>query len=405
VIRREGGCSVPREIKVGFVSHTAGRYGAELVLLDLIDGLLKKGVACTVLLPEKGPLVDDLEDRKVPYAILPYRWWGNRWGFASSVEKRALRSLFNLFMALPVAFRLSRWRVDVISTNTVAIPVGALASLLLRKPHIWQIHEFVGMVSGLSLDLGVSWALQIISALSDVVIVNSRAVYTEYARYIRREQLRVIYPSCNEWNGAEGAVPADGPSLFQLGHPLKLVIVGGASERKGQLDAVRALQELTRKRIDASLTIIGDVDPPYFQQLQGFIAQHRLGQRVQFTGYLKDPLPVMNAADLVLICSPCEAFGRVTVEAMRLGKPVIGTRSGGTPELIQEHFNGLLYTPGNFHELAERITCFASSPQLVREIGQNGQRWVEGRFTQDTYAEQMMQVLWDVVEKRGPVRS
>jgi glycosyltransferase involved in cell wall biosynthesis len=396
---------VPREIKVGFVSHTAGRYGAELVLLDLIDGLLKKGAACTVLLPEKGPLVEDLEHRKVPYAILPYRWWGNRWGPASSVEKRTLRCLFNLSMALPVAFWLSRWKVEVIVTNTVAIPVGALAASLLRKPHIWLAHEFVGMASGLSLDLRVSWALRIISTLSDVVVVNSRAVCTEYARYIRRERLRVIYPSCNGWNGTKDVGPADDPSLFQPGHPLKLVIVGGVSERKGQLDALQALQELTRKRIDASLTIIGDVDPPYFRQLEHFIAQYRLGQRIQFTGYLKDPRPAMNAADLVLLCSPCEPFGRVTIEAMRLGKPVIATRSGGTLELIQERFNGLLYTPGDFRELAEKITCFASSPQLVREMGQNGQRWVEGRFTQDAYAEQMMQVLWEVVGNRGLIRS
>jgi glycosyltransferase involved in cell wall biosynthesis len=349
--------------------------------------------------------MEDLAHRKVPYALLPYRWWGNRWGFASSVEKRTLRALFNMAMVVPVAVRLLRWRVEVIFTNTAATPVGALAAWLLRKPHIWLVHEFIGIESGLSLDLGVSWPLRLISALSDVVIVNSRAVYAQYARYVAQERLRVIYPSSLEWHGTAGVVPADAPSLFQPGHPLKLVMIGEVSKRKGQLDALQALQELTRKRIDASLTIIGEVDPAYFQRLAHFIAQHRLEPRVQFTGYLTDPLPAMQAADLLLLCSPCESFGRVTIEAMRLGKPVIGTRSGGTPELIQDHFTGLLYSPGDVHELAEKIRWFASSPHRVGELGRNGQRWVEGRFTQEAYAEQVLQVLGEVVGTRGPSRS
>jgi glycosyltransferase involved in cell wall biosynthesis len=90
-------------------------------------------------------------------------------------------------------------------------------------------------------------------------------------------------------------------------------------------------------KVPAELLLVGlGVESEYGQNLREFLEQHGLGDRVHMVGYSKHPLPLMQSADVVLVCARQEAFGRTTVEAMKLGKPVIGSRSGGTPELVQE---------------------------------------------------------------------
>ena len=71
-------------------------------------------------------------------------------------------------------------------------------------------------------------------------------------------------------------------------------------------------------------------------------------------GYVPTPVPFVERADIVLMCSRCEAFARSTLEGMALGKPIVASRSGGTVEAVRDDFNGLLYTPGDVHDLAKR---------------------------------------------------
>lgn len=127
-----------------------------------------------------------------------------------------------------------------------------------------------------------------------------------------------------------------------------MAIVGTLHEGKGQEDEIRAIGELVRRGIKAHLYILGEGDPKYKQHLDDLIDKNGIKANVSFLGYIPKAVQVMQHVDVVLICSRMEAFGRVTVEAMRVGTPVIGTRSGGTAELIRENFNGFLYTPGNY---------------------------------------------------------
>ena len=86
---------------------------------------------------------------------------------------------------------------------------------------------------------------------------------------------------------------------------------------------------------------------------------------MKFFGYVENTLPLIRGADVLLMCSRYDAFGRVTVEAMKLGKPVIGAKSGGTTELISEGFNGLLYTSGDHMELTGKIRYMYDHPHVA----------------------------------------
>jgi glycosyltransferase involved in cell wall biosynthesis len=106
-------------------------------------------------------------------------------------------------------------------------------------------------------------------------------------------------------------------------------------------------------------------------------------------------------ADVVLICSRWEAFGRATVEAMLAGKPIIATaNSGGTAELLHDGETGLLYEAGNHVELADRIQRLYQSPEERAKLGAAAQVWAAGRFTQQRYAREVIDVLNEVLAEK-----
>ena len=341
-----------------------------------------------MLLRERGWCVEELKRRNVPFAVIPYRWWSS----TRPYWKHRLPNFLALFMVLPVFAQLRRWKVDVVLTNTSVIPVGAFAAFFLRKPHIWFIHEFGKEDHDLSYDLGIRLSSKLMARLSTSVIVNSAAVEAYYARYIPLQQMRVIYYAVDLQTQlrCEPAFEAKSPGA---GAPFKLALVGGIEEGKGQMEAVRALGQLLDQGAQVELNLIGTGVPGDVERVKRLVSDCGLEKHVTFVGQVPDPRPFVKESDIALMCSRSEAFGRVTVEAMKLGKPIVGARGGATPELVRENFNGLLYTPGDYRDLAQKIKFLIDNPEVARQMGENGRRWAVEEFTMEKYTGKVLQVL------------
>ena len=102
---------------------------------------------------------------------------------------------------------------------------------------------------------------------------------------------------------------------------------------------------------------------------------------------------MMLSSDIVLVCSKSEAFGRVTIEGMFSGRPVIGARSAATAELIKDGVNGLLYDPGNPGDLADKIKRLQECPAFGEHLGNQARSWVLSYFTADRYANELSAVF------------
>ena len=385
-------------MKVCFISHTAGRGGAELSLLELIDELSQRGVECTCVLPAHGPLEDLLADRGVETTVVRYkRWLHPRKPFF----KRVRRILFGY---LPDSFHLAaairRSGCDVVYTNTVAVCVGAFAAKLAGKPHVWHIREFGYADHGLSFDLGERASRKLIGWLSSVCIANSRAVADDYRPHLGDTEVKVIY------NAVEVPIPQTEPptnTVWRHEGAFRCAIVGILASGKGQEDAIRAMVHLSKMKVPAELLLVGDgVESEYGKALRGLVEQHDLGDRVHLIGYSNDPLSLMQSADVVLVCARQEAFGRTTVEAMKLGKPVIGTRSGGTLELVQNGKTGFLYEPRDAKELASKIGQLHANPSLCESMGANASLHARERFSRKTYGNEVEDVLRRILTRNEP---
>jgi glycosyltransferase involved in cell wall biosynthesis len=383
-------------MRILFVSHSAGLYGAERALLELVKGLKSRGVECLVTIPRPGGLFYALRDADIPVVIVPYSWWVDR---PRDFWKRPGRWLLSL-VGLPWLVKLTaRWRPDIVYTNTLAVWIGAVAAWIGGLPHIWHVHEFVE--EDLVFHLGRPLSLKLVDVLSEKVIANSETVAQRLKKYIRDTKIEVVYCSVEIPYQDEVNVSLS----FANSWALTCILVGRLEEGKGQIEAIRAIGELIKDGLSVGLIIVGDGDKNYKHRIQNLIHEQKLESYVKLVGYVPEPFNLIRSADVVLVCSRNETFGRVTVEAMKLGKPVIGAASGGTVELIRDGFNGLLYSSGNYKELAEKIRLLTLQPGMLALLGKNAKEFADSNFTDETYAGKIFKIAIRLSEITSEIKQ
>ena len=369
---------------VCFVSHSSQKGGSERSLLELLEGLVKDGVLCHALLPENGPIEADLKRLSVPYTVIPYRWWilGKNEDRQKAIEEIAQQSIF-------VTEEIRRLNPRIIYSNTSVINIGAIAAEELGISHIWHIREYGEQDHSLSFILEKKERFEYISRNSKFVIFNSHAIKEYYSSCADFKSSAVIYN-----NVSVREVAHNRKDLFTNKNSLHVIVVGMIQEGKGQKDAILAIKELKKEGYDVELAIIGNtIDVKYEEECRNIVEEESLDDRVHIIGYLDNAFPAMQESDAVLVCSRNEAFGRVSIEAMLAGKPVIGTNRGGTVELITDGVTGLLYEPGDYQQLKEKIKVLIDNPGKRRKMGEEGYKFVIGRFSQDKYSRKSKDII------------
>ncbi len=373
---------------VCFFLPSANRDGAELSALECMDAFAALGAQVRVVLPRGGPLEADLAARQISYRIIPYQVWIEP---PVPVWKRAAVTMWNLAVTYATAFMGGRRPCDLVVTNTININVGALAAKLWGLPHLWYIREFGYEDHGWRFHLGEKISLWLMNRLSSLCLTVSQAVARKYQACLDPGKVHFIYQPIDVDLSGRGEIgPQETPPRFTC------IMVGRLQAGKRQEDAVRALAELRAAGVPVRLWLVGDGDPDYRAFLEDLIHEKSLAGQVRFVGQVNNALPSIQQADVLLLCSRCEAFARVVVEAMKAGKPVLGARSGGTVEQIRDGFNGFLYEPGNYKELAEKIRYLSENPQLAREMGENGRLWAEATFTRKRYQDKLARILGEL---------
>ena len=367
---------------------SSNRDGAELCVLECLDALKDLKMQCHVVIPKKGPLVADLQARQISYQVIPYKVWIEP---PIPVWQRLLFTLWNLVITYVTVFLVDRRKGDLIITNTVNICIGAFFAKLMGLPHIWYIHEFGYEDHGWRFHLGEKLSLWIMDHTSDLCLACSQAVARKYQASMDPSKIHYLYFPIEIDQPSDLVVLPD-KEPFQL----TCAIVGRLQEGKRQEDAISALGVLRDKGLSVQLWVVGGGDRVYTDFLKNLVQQNNLMKEVTFFGQVDNAIPYMQKADVVLICSRSEVFARVVVEAMRVGKPVIGSRAGGTVEQITDGFSGFLYELGNFKELATKIEYFLDHPEMVQKMGENARQWAMNSLTRDRYREDLARILEEI---------
>jgi glycosyltransferase involved in cell wall biosynthesis len=140
-------------------------------------------------------------------------------------------------------------------------------------------------------------------------------------------------------------------------------------------------------------------------ELQDYARQRVVADHVTFTGF-RDDLPALLARwDLFVLPSLWEGFGLVLLEAMAAGRPVVASRVGPIPEIVQHGETGLLVEPGQPGPLADALLKVLENPDLAARFGAAGRRRVAERFTLDRMVAEIEALYADLLAAPTPKKE
>jgi glycosyltransferase involved in cell wall biosynthesis len=178
-------------------------------------------------------------------------------------------------------------------------------------------------------------------------------------------------------------LPPRGELVESRGGRLRLLFVGRCERRKGIDVLLAALPAVFRSVPLVDCEVIGSDPNDYWQKAWLQAAPANCAQRLRFCGTIDDTAlqAAYRTCDLFVAPSLYESFGLIYVEAMAWGKPVIGGRAGGVPEVVEEGKTGALVSPGNAAELAGAIIGLLEDEQRRLAWGAAGRVRAEERFS------------------------
>ncbi len=162
--------------------------------------------------------------------------------------------------------------------------------------------------------------------------------------------------------------------------------IGKLNRGKGVYELLRAAATIMKGNGSVKLIFAGDGEDR--EGLGKEAGKLGVLDKVIFTGVTKDVEQIYAAMDIFALASTCEeAFGIVLIEAMAMGKPVIGTIVGGVPDIIRDGVNGLLVPPGDERALSRALVKYIDSPGLAAKLALEGRRTVEQEFSESVMGE------------------
>ena len=271
---------------------------------------------------------------------------------------------------------------DLIHTNTIVTPEGGLAARRLGLPHVWHLREVVGPTGPIRLAREDASFGEYMRRHASVVVANSYITAAAVRDWMPSELLRIVP------NGIDLArfQPRSGYSV--TGRPLVVAMVASLTSRWKK----HALFIEAASKVDQSLPLEfriyghtgsahSTTEDHYAAQLRRLANDAGLADRLRWPGYLADPVEIMDQIDILVHPADGESFGRVIVEAMAAGLPVVGVRGGGVGEIVQDQVTGILAEPNRADHLAAAVERLACDESLRRTMGQAGRRRADENYS------------------------
>jgi len=186
-------------------------------------------------------------------------------------------------------------------------------------------------------------------------------------------------------------------------HEYLLINVAALTDHKDQATLLRAAAELRRMRDDWRLVIAGEGE--LRRELELLAEQLGLTSKVCFAGYVRDLRPLYKAADLFILSSHLEGLCTSLLDAMLAGVPVIATRTGGVPEVVEDGRTGRLVSPRDPLALSTAIADLLDQEDLRHTYARNAREKVEREFSADRMVEGTLFFYERVLEAWSKLQS
>lgn len=384
-----------KKIKVLFISHSAKLYGAERSLLLLLKQIDKKIIEPVVILPKYGPLKEEIEKLNMKTYIISCPWWfGKRMLKLVQLPFSFIKELYLLFL---FGYIFKKESIDVVYTNTIVNFSGAIASCVLKKPHIWHIREIIPGNPALKSIIPEKLVFELIYKMSKQVVTISKAVSRQFNMYnYNTDKKFVVVPNAVDFSKSFNSSSQVNINGIEKDDWI-VGVIGSLRKVKSQDDAIYAIGLLKDKIPNIKLLLVGSGNNKYKAYLQKLANSMDLNDKIIFAGYREDVPVILSHCKVVLLPSKEEPFGRVVIEAMAAGLPVIASDSGGPKEIVKDGITGFLVPPGSHTDFAEKILFFSKHEDLREKFGEQGVKEVEDKYLADKYAGRIENIILEVI--------
>lgn len=229
----------------------------------------------------------------------------------------------------------------------------------------------------------MSWSAAYALRQADVLRAVSQATEEQLHKYAPGK------PVVRLMAWTDSTVFRETPRAVPLADAQDIIYAGVLTPLKGVHFLVKAFAQISSDFPTAHLYLVGKLqDTEYVAKLKEAVSTHHLTERVHFTGAVnqQELATFMGRGRVLVLPSTTEGMGRVLVEALLCGTPVIGSNVGGIPDVIQDGVNGYLFPPGDVNALSQRLTDILRDPH-IDDMGTRGRAFAERLFSEAAYVE------------------
>ncbi|MBW1857154.1 MAG: glycosyltransferase family 4 protein [Deltaproteobacteria bacterium] len=173
--------------------------------------------------------------------------------------------------------------------------------------------------------------------------------------------------------------------------------VGRLTSIKGHRYLIEAAKEIVATKHDINFVFLGDGE--LLEGLEKMASELSIRKNVRFLGWRPDVAEVISIFDIFVLPSLNEGMGKVLVEAMTLGKPIVASNIGGIPDLIIQGENGLLVPVADAKALASGIEFLLKNPKKRKEMGEKGKK-IAASYSLDSMMQKIDQLYLEVLKKK-----
>jgi glycosyltransferase involved in cell wall biosynthesis len=386
--------------KICFYGISTQLGGAERSLLDLVSNLSDE-FSVTILLPSpKGPLLEALKAKGINVKILlmPEYFLKMSRGRPLSSLGFALLSLWSVPAYLRKLYLLFRSEKPglVHSTGVKCHVFSALICPLLSIPVVWHIRDI--FPAGIT-----RFFLRTLAHRPQVHLVfNSQATQEAFSTKPLRKSAQfqvvynglpadIFYPKPNQKIRKELGIDSDVPLIASL---------GVLARWKGQLEFIEMAKRVLNSHPHVHFLIIGSkiydtlADSHYVQLLHETVKSYRLERQIHFLGFRNDSAEILNSTSILVHTSiKPEPFGRVILEAMACGVPVIATEGGGVDEFVIPEKTGVRVAPKDVETLSHNVRRILDDARFRSQLISGGLDLFQKKFTLEKHVEEMQTIF------------
>jgi glycosyltransferase involved in cell wall biosynthesis len=293
-----------------------------------------------------------------------------------NVEILNIKNYHNPLSILKVVTWLKRKKIDIVHTHAYSAGVlGRVAAIIAKVPYIFHhVHSTYSYLHKRNYFIE-----KFLSRFTHKILCCSEAVkrFVSEKEGISEDRLVVIYNGTTEPNSLN--ISAAHGLKKKLRIPQNASVIGCVATlvpHKGH----RYLLEAFKKIENGYLLLVGN--GPIKTDLDKIVFELGISNRVIFTGSQIDVAPYMQVMDIVVLpSSEVEGLGISLIEAMAVSKPVVATKIGGVPEVVDDGNTGLLVKPKDSDALTKAINTLLNAPDLAQKMGINGRKKYQELFT------------------------